>query len=419
MPNNDFPKAILHLDGDAFFVACEIAKNPSLRGKPVVTGAEKRIASAMSYEAKARGITRAMPIFLVKKVCPEAIILPSDYKTYRLYSKRMYEIVRRYSDVVEEYSVDECFADITGLDARTGKTFEQILHDIQDTLFRELGISFSVGLSCTKVLAKIASKINKPNGLALIPKPLARKYLENLPIGKVWGIGGQTSAYLLKRGIKTALDFVEKTESWVTENCSKPYHEIWLELQGISVYHIHAEHDTFPKSLRSTGTFSKSSNDKNFIFSELSRHIEDVSHRARSLSISPSTISFFLKTTDFEYISENVILGQKSALPNVLISAVRRDFEKKFNSRLMYRAVGATIFGLVKNSHVNQDLFGESKRLGGVEKVFGVVDQLAKRFGSDTVFIASSLFSKKMRLRTGSSKSSTKSFNIPFLGRVR
>lgn len=110
-----FPRAILHIDGDSFFASCEIARDPSLKGKSVVTGRERGIASSMSYEAKARGVTRGMQIHMIRKICPDAIIIPSDYETYSLYSKRMFEIVRRYTPDVDEYSIDECFADLTGL----------------------------------------------------------------------------------------------------------------------------------------------------------------------------------------------------------------------------------------------------------------------------------------------------------------
>src|SRR5687768_63734 len=100
--------------------------NPSLRGRPVVTGLERGIASSMSYEAKARGVTRGLPIHEIRRVCPEAIILPSDYETYGLFSLRMYEIVRRYTEIMEEYSIDECFADITGLRRPLKKSYSAI-----------------------------------------------------------------------------------------------------------------------------------------------------------------------------------------------------------------------------------------------------------------------------------------------------
>ena len=121
-----YPRAILHVDGDAFFVSCEVAKNPALRGKAVITGKERGIASALSYEAKARGVVRGMRLSEIRKVCPDAIMLPSDYETYSLYSRRMYDIVRRYTPAVEEYSIDECFADLTGLRRSLRMSYEEI-----------------------------------------------------------------------------------------------------------------------------------------------------------------------------------------------------------------------------------------------------------------------------------------------------
>jgi nucleotidyltransferase/DNA polymerase involved in DNA repair len=112
---HDFPRAILHIDGDAFFASCEQSRRPKLQGRPVVTGKERGIAASMSYEAKARGVTRGMRLAEIRKRCPEAVILPSDYETYSLLSKRFFAIVRRYTPEVEAYSIDECFCDLTGL----------------------------------------------------------------------------------------------------------------------------------------------------------------------------------------------------------------------------------------------------------------------------------------------------------------
>ena len=155
-----YPRAIVHVDGDAFFASCEVAKNPRLRGKPVVVGGLRGIAVALTYEAKRLGVTRGMPVYQIKKMFPSVVILPGDYDLYEMIAHRMYAIVRRFTPVVEEYSVDECFADITRELAP-----EDIAACIKMTLEQELGVSFSVGLATTKVLAKVASKHNKPSGL--------------------------------------------------------------------------------------------------------------------------------------------------------------------------------------------------------------------------------------------------------------
>src|ERR1043166_9195135 len=166
---SSFPRAILHIDADAFFASCEQSRDPALQGKPVITGKERGIVASMSYEAKAQGVTRGMRLFEVKRICPEAVLLPSDYETYSLLSTRFFAIVRRYTPDVEEYSVDECFCDLTGLRGLLRMSYEQIAARIKQDLDVELGFTFSVGLAPNKVIAKIASKWQKPSGLPLIP----------------------------------------------------------------------------------------------------------------------------------------------------------------------------------------------------------------------------------------------------------
>src|SRR2546426_8529461 len=178
---HDFPRAILHIDGDAFCASCEQSRRPKLQGRPVVTGKERGIAASMSYEAKARGVTRGMRIADIRKVCPDAVILPSDYETYSLLSARFFAIVRRYTPEVEEYSIDECFCDLTGLRRPLRMSYRQMAERIKHELDTELGFTFSVGLAPNKVIAKIASKWQKPSGLTVIPGPRIHQFLKDLP----------------------------------------------------------------------------------------------------------------------------------------------------------------------------------------------------------------------------------------------
>src|SRR5688572_18985214 len=195
---SSFPRAALHINGDAFFASCEQSRDPQLQGKPVVTGKERGIAASMSYEAKALGITRGMRLFEIKRLCPEAVILPSDYETYSLLSKRFFTIVRRYTPEVEEYSIDECFADLTGLRRPLRLSYEDMAGKLKHELDTELGFTFSVGLAPNKVLSKVASKWQKPSGLTVIPGRDIPRFLRVLPVNAVWGIGSNTAALLQK-----------------------------------------------------------------------------------------------------------------------------------------------------------------------------------------------------------------------------
>src|SRR5215470_12386510 len=211
---SSFPRAIVHIDGDAFFASCEQSRRPKLQGRPVVTGKERGIVASMSYEAKARGVTRGMRISDIRKVCPDAVILPSDYETYSLLSKRFFAIVRRYTPDVEEYSIDECFADLTGLRRPLRMSYLKIAERMKKALDTELGFTFSVGLAPNKVVAKIGSKWEKPSGLTAIPVGELPRYLTTLPVEKVWGIGPNTTALLRQHGIQTAFEFAQRPEAW-------------------------------------------------------------------------------------------------------------------------------------------------------------------------------------------------------------
>lgn len=421
--SREFPRAILHVDGDAFFVACEMACNPSLRGKPVVTGADKGIASALSYEAKALGVRRAMPIFQIRELFPEVIVVPSHYRLYEIFSQRMYKIIRRFSETVEWYSIDECFADITGLDVELGMSYEEIAAKVQETLLTELGISFSVGLSVTKVLAKVASKWKKPNGRTIIPLSRVGEFLKDFPLGKVWGIGPQTTRHLSSFGIQTAADFVNKSDEWVTENCARPVAEIRVELLGRSLYDTHSGKRAMHKSFMSTQTFMPPSSDPTFIFSELSRHVEDVARSARQEGLAATRVSFFVKTRDFRYRRAECVFSAPTALPHEILAAIQKSFGSVFDPSFVYRAAGVTLFGMVPISHVSQDLFGvlvgageegtnEATKTESSKKVSEVMDAMIERFGSRALHLCSSLGAFTRRPKK------ERMFSIPMLGKV-
>jgi DNA polymerase-4/DNA polymerase V len=229
---SSWPRAILHVDGDAFFTSCEEAIHPELRGKPLITGGERGIVACASYAAKRIGIKRGVSLPEAKRICPGLIVLPSDYETYSLFSRRMFNIIRRYTPDVEEYSIDEAFADLTGMRRALRASYETIAERIRREIIKELGITVSAGLSLTKVLAKAASKHRKPDGFTVIPGRAIASYLRDLPVGKLWGIGPATTNYLNKMGVRTALQFARLPAAVVRRRLTKPGVDIWQELRG-------------------------------------------------------------------------------------------------------------------------------------------------------------------------------------------
>jgi DNA polymerase-4/DNA polymerase V len=396
-----FPNAIIHIDGDAFFASCEQARNPKLKGRPVITGKERGIAASMSYEAKAKGITRGMRVSDMLKLCPDAVIMPSDYETYSLLSKRFFDIVRRYTPMVEEYSIDECFADFTGLRRRFRTSYIEIAERLRKDLEHELGFTFSMGLAPTKVLAKVGSKWKKPDGFTAIQGRLIHKYLQYWPVEKVWGIGPQTTAYLAKMNIHTALQYAEQEEAWVKSHLTKPFFEIWQELRGHSVYPVTTAEKTTYYSIQKVKTFSPASSERVFVFAQLSKNIENACMKARKYKLASPKVIVFLRTHDFQDSSMEIKLSRPTNFPNDIVQAVEPHFDEIFSRRFKYRSTGAMLLDLTEDNIVQQDLFGESIRVEKLQQIYASVDAIRAKYGKHTLFLGSSFQAHKFAQHIG------------------
>jgi len=389
-----WPRAILHLDADAFFASCEQAIHPEFKGKPVITGKERGIVAAASYEAKAKGVKRGMRLFEVRQVCPDAVILPSDYETYSIFSLRMFEILKRFSPDVEEYSIDEAFVDLTGLRRSYHGPYGLIGKKMQEAVEAELGFTVSVGVSLTKVLAKIGSKHNKPHGLTIIPGRDIHLYLEKLPTEKIWGIGSNTAAFLGKFGITTALEFARKDERFIQKHLSKPYQEIWHELNGRSVYPVTTESKSSYQSISKAKTFTPPSNDKTFIFAQLSKNLENACIKARRYKLAPTRLIIFLRTQEFRNTGIEMKLNRPSAYPSDLFGLLRAGFDRVHRANSFYRQTGVVLAGLVSETGIQYTLFDDPARIEKMARIYSAVDELSARFGKYMVHHATSLPTK-------------------------
>ena len=395
------PRAIVHIDADAFFAACEQSRNPSLKGKPVVTGKERGIAASMSYEAKACGVTRGMRVSEIKRHCPQVVLLPSDYETYSLLSKRMFAIVRRYTPDVEEYSIDECFADLTGLQRALKGSYSQIAARIKQALDVELGFTFSVGLAPTKVVAKIGSKWKKPSGLTCIPGWAIHRYLGRLPVEKVWGIGAKTTAYLAKHGIHTALTFARLPERWILQHLPKPFYEIWQELRGTSVLALETQAKEDYQSVQKFKTFSPPSNDREFVFSQLAKNIETGCMKVRRYRLVAGSAMCFLRTQDFRDVGLEVRFSRPTAFSHEVIHALRPLFDDLFSPRLQYRSTGVMLGKLREDANLQLNLFDPPLRIDKFQRIYHTIDTLRRRYGKHTVFLGASLTAQTFTQHVG------------------
>jgi DNA polymerase-4/DNA polymerase V len=387
---HSWPRAIVHIDGDAFFTSCEEAIHPDLKGKALITGGERGIVACASYPAKKLGIKRGVPLHEARKICPGLIILPSDYETYSLFSRRMFSIMRRFTPDVEEYSIDEAFADITGMRRALKSSYEEIIFKMKKEIERELGITVSVGLSITKVLAKVASKHQKPAGITIIKGRDIADYLCNLPVEKVWGIGNATTNYLAKMHIHYALEFARLPEKTVRNKFTKPGVEIWQELRGVSVYPVTPEEKSFYASISKTKTFAPPTSNADYLFAHLMRNMESACIKARRYSLAPNKIVVFLKKNDFNTVGNEAKLSRPCAFP-LEFSGITHDlFDSCYCPKDIYRATGVVLLDLEPDTNIQYSLFDDPLQVEKIRSLYDVADELGRKFGKHTLHLGSS-----------------------------
>src|SRR4051812_29458768 len=202
-------RTILHVDLDAFFAAVEQRDRPELRGKPVIVGGggpdQRGVVSAASYEARKFGVHSAMPLRTAGRLCPHGIFLPVDGRRYQQASREVMAILRRFTPAVEPISIDEAFLDVTGSRALFGDG-EAIGASIKSAVREEVRLTASVGVATTKLVAKIASDLRKPDGLVVVPPGEEAAFLAPLPISRLWGVGESTASALRDYSVTTIGD---------------------------------------------------------------------------------------------------------------------------------------------------------------------------------------------------------------------
>ncbi len=389
MNNTKSDKCFLHLDGDAFFVSVEVAKNPTLKGLAVVTGQERGIVTALSYEAKALGVVRGLPTAKVKKTWPQVIILPGDYKSYVKYSMAMFNIVRRYVDEVEEYSIDECFADLTGYDKLNKCSYFELATKIKQDIVQELALSVSIGLAPTKVLAKVASKWQKPDGLTVIEHNFITDFLKKTILGKVWGIGPKTVLKLNQLGLKTAFDFINKEEIWIKTNLSKPFQILWDELRGQSILSVNIESKEKFDSIQKTRSFYPANSNFSFLQAQLSKHTEAACYKMRAYNLVTNKITFFLKTKNFIYHNFTFNLDFYTDSPENILLFIEQYIKNIYRPGVLYRTTGVILHNLCKKNLCQNDLFSGNSKQKKFEIIHQTIDQLEKKFNRRVICLGS------------------------------
>lgn len=354
-------KVIVHIDLNAFFVRAEEIKEPSLEGKPVAIGKEGRggIVSTCSYEARKYGVHSGMPMFQAKQLCPQIIVLPSDFRFYRALSHTFMNFVRNYTKLVEIASVDECFADFTNV-LKGVKDVEGFFRQLQNDLYNKTKLKCSIGVGPTKFLAKMGSDYRKPMGLTIIRKRDIPTILYPLSLDKLFGVGKRTLPRLLEMNIKTIGDLKKKLDDGdkdIMKTLGKFSITLkeWLEGRGSNEITLE-EWD--PKSIGHSTTLSKDTDDLNEIKEQYVLLCKDVAYQAKKEKKMGYTIQIVAKEANFVSHNKSITLDRPINDEKLIYKYATNLYEKHFQG-MNVRLIGVTLQNLVsmKELAIQMSLF--------------------------------------------------------------
>jgi DNA polymerase-4/DNA polymerase V len=218
--------------------------------------------------------------------------------------------------------------------------------------------------------------------------------LEKLPVEKVWGIGPNTAAFLRKHGIETALQFAKREEGFIDRYLSKPYREIWHELNGRSVYPVVTDSKSCYQSISKAKTFTPPSQDESFVFAQLSKNLENACIKARKYKLAATRIIVFLRKQDFTSSGVEIKLTRPTAYTAELFGVLRRGFQNIYQPRAMYRQTGVVLCGLVAESGIKYTLFDDTAKIGKMAKIYESIDEISRKYGKHTIQHGASLPAK-------------------------
>lgn len=381
---------ILHIDMDAFFAAVEQHDRPELRGKPVVVGSapDKRgVVSTCSYEARKFGIHSAMPSRTAARRCPKAIFLPVRMTRYHEVSGQIMEIFERFTPHVQPLSCDEAFLDITGSIHLFGDA-PTIARKIKAAILAETGLTCSVGVAPNLFLAKIASDMNKPDGLTLVPfsKKLIPAFLAPLPIKRMWGAGSKTQAILKAHNIHTIGDLQkadpEQLAQWIGERAATSFHRRAFGLDERAV-----ETNSEEKSISNEITFGDDETNSEIVEKRLMDLADKVGGRLRKAGFYAATAHIKVRWTDFSTITRQRRLDPVCC-DDITLREVALELLRKEGLHSPVRLIGFGVSGLRETADAPQlDLFQtlETQTSKKREALSRAVDAIREKFGRNSL----------------------------------
>ncbi len=383
-------RVILHVDMDAFYASVEQHDNPDLKGKPVIVGSppDKRgVVAAVSYEARKFGIHSAMPSREAGRLCPNGVFLPPNMKRYAEVSAQISAIFERFTPFIEPLSLDEAFLDVSGVKRIFGDG-PTIARKIRADIKAETGLTASVGVAHNKLLAKIASDMNKPDGLTVVPSDPegVKAFLAPLPVGRLWGVGKVTGSELKKAGINTIRDvqcLSERDLSKLIGNRAGFFKEL---ADGIDDREVDTSREE--QSISREHTFDIDVSDRAEVERVLAELVEDVGRQLREAGFYASGVQIKLRWQGFETLTRQKKLAGPVRDDHSLLTGAMKLFAKE---RLIkpVRLVGFGTYGLVKNIIRQESLFDTADHsVARQEKLSKIMDDIRSKYGKKGLFRA-------------------------------
>jgi len=376
---------ILHIDMDAFYASVEQLDHPELKGKCVIVGGTGRrgVVSAASYEARRCGVHSAMPIFLAQKKCPHGVYIRPRISRYREISTKVMSLLKRYSPLVEVVSIDEAYLDITGC-SRTLGAPETIAATIKDVIRREIKLTCSVGAAPVRFLAKIASDMNKPDGLTIIQAADVHSFIEQLPIEKVPGVGNICRRQLAAIGIRCLGEVNNYPAEMLERRLGKFGAKLILLAKGIDKTPVSPENDH--KSVSTELTLEQDTQDVLELKKILLSQSEKIARELRKMHLKSRTITLKIKHADFNLITRRVTLPTPTHSAELIYrhaSALLDQYD--FFQKIRLIGIGASSLTPAANPTQLPLFAGGIQADKNWEKIDRALDHISQKFGDTAV----------------------------------
>ncbi len=379
--------SIMHVDMDAFFAMCELARRPELRGLPVIVGGRGRgVVLAATYEARAFGVRSAMPMTAAMRLCPQAVIVPPDHRRYTDVSRSVMATMAEITPIVEQISIDEAFMDVSGARRRLGpptaigarlRAHVQAVH----------GVTCSVGIAKNKFLAKLASTHAKPDGMLLVPQEASVPFLRTLPVGALWGVGEKTEAMLARWGITTVAELADTDVPTLQAVVGR--------VHGAHLHDLAWGRDPRPvvptnreRSIGNETTFGSDQHDLTAVEARLLELCDKVAARCREAGVVTRTVALKVRTSDFRTLTRSRTLDGPTDVARDLYRVARELLASVDLRGLPVRLVGVRAENLQDRAGFAEQLTldeASAEKPSARREAELALDAVRERFGSSAI----------------------------------